>query len=908
MISLKSMQVTNPELGETILESHGFCLWITWPGKVNPVIEQTLADYGGLKVRSEETQALWFFFTVDVFLASAKLEVWAKFNQLAANIQIFKADIICGSSGKHEVKMPQDIWNQNIELPSKFEVFLLGNIMPQDITLAGIALRPAPQRKGFAAGEWLQPQIDQRLPYKSTLGWFAVLRPVGSPLDKSFQIGWRDFYSKLEEVLQRNKLRFTIHDNYLMIPLESLRQLRQWCRDYLNLVVKSKSGEEESKYWPCVLGIADKKKLHFNNELPAEMHLDWNQLMPDYPHLSLRDGVLLGDEFQVHEVRFAHGRRTLDAWCNISLVGDDEEEAGALPNLSPSSLVYGDNTYCFYCGQRSHISAQCPSKGLEPPSSDIWTTLAGFDIATMKKGVSEIDHKLKENRDALHDLLKSGDLTGVMANAIFSIALTAQQRSIPIYWRLRGKQYPKSPDDLTPEDDSPIWNMLRGYNGRDLSIVDKELQNFQVRFPRDYRVFSLHGFVAMERGDFAKAEQYWRQAHLLSHPGLMQGWHLFLVARLAEYQGKYADAISKYDKVLEVTPAWREVEYRKLVCYVKSGFSDKALPMIGPLITIEPKFFNWLLLDPELERGYTSVLRALAVYWTDVSVQVQQEKIALGGLAFEMNNWFMPENEFLLDMLKRIDNFRQLADVNNFVPYQMVILGRQRLERDFQVKIMTEIKNFKAVFSGYLGRLAHIRDEAAWFPFPKLLVDFNRNYNLSAANLTWVTHNNMHVAEVFKKAQELIEQEEERIDSMEKRLRVLRIVRDGTLFSLIVAKKFLWMEVVGLALVLLVLPLTLYYGNKVGLTWVSETLSEQQWAIQKAAIIVITFASLTIAAFWTVLRFEPIREKLFSKAKVKAEAKAHERTKMIEQHQQAARRRKQQAAQRKKLQSSREKQ
>ncbi|MDL2285258.1 tetratricopeptide repeat protein [Desulfovibrio sp. OttesenSCG-928-F07] len=905
MTALKNLQVAKPEIGEVILESSGYCLWISWSGKVNPVIEQTLSDYGGIKTRSEETQALWFFFTLDVFLAAAKLEVWAKFNQLAANIQIFEANILCGNGGKYDLKFSDALWNQNVELPAKFEVYILGDIMPQDKALAGITPRSVSTRAGFAAGEWFQPQLDQRLPFKSTLGWYAVLKPVGNPSDRAFQSGWRDFYVKIEDVLHRNKLRFTLYENYLMMPLESLRQFKQWCRDYLNLIAKYKNPETEGKHWPCVLAIADRKGLHFNNDLPVEMGLDWAQLMPDFPHLFLRDAVLLGDEFTVHDVRFAKGERTPTTWCNISLAGEDENDLETLPNLSPASLVYGEHTYCFYCGQRSHASRDCPSRRITDHAPDIWTNMASFDIASMKESVAEIERNLKANPESLHDMLGGSDAVSTVLKAIFSVTGNIQQRSIPIFWRLRGKTYPKTLDDLTAQDDSPVWNMLATYHDRDLLVVDKELQNLEVRYPRDYRIVSLHGFVAMERGDYAKADECWRKAHLLSHPGLMQAWHLFLVARLAEYQGKYADAILKYEKVTEATPGWREVEYRKLVCYIKSGFTDKAIPMIGPLVTMEPKFFNWMLLDPELERGYTAILRTLTLYWADSAVQVQQEKQGLANLSNELHNWFMPDNDFLVEMTKRIDHYRQLADINNFVPYQLVILGRQRLERDFQAKIMNEIKTYKDVFSRYLARLITIRDEAAWFPFPKLLADFNRNYNKSATNLTWVTHNNMHVSEVFKKAQELIVEEEERIVHLEKRLHLLRIVRDGTLFSLIVAKKFLWMELAGLALVLVVFPLVVYYGDKAGLSWVYDVFTEQQWTIQKGALIVISLASLTIASFWTVLRFESIREKLFSKAKQKAASREAEKQKRFAEHQQALLRKRQLDKQRRQRESVR---
>lgn len=909
MISLKSLQVTSQDAGEPILKSRGYCLWISWPGEVNPVLEQTLEDYGGLKVRYAESQALWFFFTIDAFLAAAKLEVWAKFNALAVCIQIFEGELEASADEYYRVNLPEAFWQQSITQPTKFDVYVLVDSFPHDHALSGLNLVPVDTPAGFAPGNWRQPQVDQRLPYKSTLGWYAVIKPVGNEADHSFQIGWREFYTKVDDILQRNKIRFTISDTYMMMPLDSLRQLKQWCNDYLNLVQRCKEDEVEGKYWPCVMGITERKKISFNNDLPNQIALDWDQLMPDFPHLSLRDGVLLGPDFQVHEVRFAHGQHRPDSWCNVSLRDREEEGGGGLPNLSPAALVYGDNEYCFYCGLRSHTTQACPTKQLEYTTPKVWASVAAYDLTTMKKGVGEINSLIESNPEgALEHLFNSTDLPGTLTKAIFSINSTVQMRSVPTFWKLRGKQYPKATQDLTPEDDSPIWGVLRTLQGRELPTVDKEMQNLQVRFPRDYRVFSLHGFVAMEQGDFAKADEYWRQAHLLSHPGVMQGWHLFLIARLAEYQGNYYDAIAKYDRVLETTPSLLEAEYRKIVCYVKSGFSGRAVPMIYPLITKDPNFFNWLLLDPELERGYTNILQALSIYWRETGIRVQEEASALQNLAKELHNWFTEDNEFLIDILKQVNHLLSLVEMQNFVPYQTVIQGRDKLERDFQVKIVNEVKNYKQTFGKFLERLNRIRDEAAWFPFPKMLADFNRNYNNSAANLNWVAHNNMHVAEVFKRAQELAEREEVRLDKLEKRLRFLKIIRDGTLFSLIVFKKFMWMELVGLALILLVFPLIIYYGSEAGLTWVYDVFTEQQWAIQKGAIIVISILAITIASVWTVLRFESLREKVFIKAKSQADARAAVRTKQIEKYQKNLKAKRKAAEANKQLAAKRQKQ
>lgn len=882
MLSLSKLRAGKDELDEILLQGEGYGLWLTWDGRLSPVVEQTLLDYAGLKVREDNGQALWFFFSVDAFLALARLDVWSKYNPLALRVQLFPAGFKASPDSLYDLTLPPELWRQSLGPPLKFEVFCLVDKLPGDYALAGISLTPATLPEGFYPGVWSSLQADQRLPYKSTLNWYAVLKPAGNPSDKSFQLGWRDFYLKLENILRRNNLRFVVNEYFLMMPLESLRQFKQWCKDYLNLLERCKEDKKDGAYWPCLVGIVDRKKLHFNADLPQSMGLDWERLMPDFPYLSLRDGLLLGSDFKINAASFAYDQHTPETWCNICLSEGEAGKAHTLPLLSPTGLVGGDFPYCFYCGQHSHISRDCPSKQMEHVDFAVWKDLASRDMDDLKQAALDVNRMLRGKPEGLPELLKSEDAAGTLIRAVFSLGATFQLRSVPVFWKLRGKEMPGGGESQRNEDDTPLWGLLRSLGSRDPAALEKDMQNMQVRFPRDYRVYSLHGFAAMERGDAAKAEEYWRQAHILTLPGSTQAWHMMLMGRLAECQGRYLEALSRYAQVLEVIPSWAEAEYRRMVCHVKSGFAGQALPLLGPLLAKNYNFFNWMLLDHELERGVEAILYALSSCWSQVENQVQEERQTLRKLSDELANWFTPGNEFMESALQQIERILSLAEVRNFVPFQMVINGRNKVEKEFQLKIMADIKNFKTVFSGYLDRLGGIRDEAAWFPFPRLLLEFNHNYNGCAANLNWITHNNLHVAPVFKKAQELIDQEKDRINAMEKRLKLLRIVRDGTLFTLILSKKFLWMEVAGLALVLVVFPIILYYSGKAGLGWVNDLFIKQQWAIQKGAVVVISVLSAIIAGFWTVLRFDSMRDKLFEKAKRQAEARGREQLKRVE--------------------------
>ena len=73
MAQLSQLLSRLPETQDMSMSTMGHVLWVCWHGKLAPAVGQTLLNYGGMLVGEEEEQALWFFFTDDVFLALARL-------------------------------------------------------------------------------------------------------------------------------------------------------------------------------------------------------------------------------------------------------------------------------------------------------------------------------------------------------------------------------------------------------------------------------------------------------------------------------------------------------------------------------------------------------------------------------------------------------------------------------------------------------------------------------------------------------------------------------------------------------------------------------------------------------------------------------------------------------------------
>ncbi|MEZ6854940.1 tetratricopeptide repeat protein [Halodesulfovibrio aestuarii] len=856
-----------PMFQESRMVASGYGMWISWNGELNPAVVQTLQDYGGLQVEVDRDQALWFFFSPDVFLAAARLSVWAKFNTLQLYAQLFPAKLLFSPKREISCSVEPSLMAQSVIVPDTCQIFVHPKIRGEGRGLPGLTFKPEGTRSGLASVEWASLMVDPRLPYQSSLGWYGVIKPLGNSMEKNFLEGWRQYALEIKKLFERLKIKFLVQDSYLVFQLENLQMLRQWTREHLVLVDNLKADNREA-YWPAVVAVTNKRGLNFNPDLPKKMALDWNQLVPDFPHMSFRSGYLLGRSFEVHDVNFSLDASSVDDWCKVTRAANHSEESGMLPVQISKHLIAGSHDHCFYCGMRSHPSHQCPTRFLTQLTPKVWNELAKLNFEEFNKAFEVIESKVNvEDPSTLNDIQTSKGHEGILLNAVYGVNQISQLRMMQHMWVCRGKDFAKGLDEVVPRDDNPVWSALSYVLAGDLLVADKELTNLSIRAPRDARPRMLAGFVAMERGDYHKAMMMWKEAEILSGPMLKQAYCVFLQARLLEFTSQFQQASELYSRVLRMCPTMQDAQYRKSVCQVKIGFAEQAMSSLISLVEQTPHYFNRVLIDPEMERGHIQVLSALYAPWVEAESHVEKAVEKLEGLKKEVHEWFDEGSPFFAKCMKRIERMTAASDIKNYVSFMVILHGCRSLSKELDRYITKEANELKKKFQEQRERLNYIREEAAWFPFPRALVEFNKNYNVCAANIKWALNTHFQVADIFKKAQAVAETEEKRLEKLEKRLKFLKVVRDSTLFMLIMSRTFFWVEVTFMCIVVVALPLSMFYGEQTGMEWATGLLFKEKWDIQKQLILGFSIFAIIVACLRTVIVFDKVREKYFNKAR-----------------------------------------
>ncbi len=171
------------------------------------------------------------------------------------------------------------------------------------------------------------------------------------------------------------------------------------------------------------------------------------------------------------------------------------------------------------------------------------------------------------------------------------------------------------------------------------------------------------------------------------------------------------------------------------------------------------------------------------------------------------------------------------------------------LLRKFEKRVEYEIKVINKKLEIYREELLDVQREASWFPFPKLLTEFNGDFNYCADKIYWIKTQQLNVAETFRKTQRYLDRIDDRLRKLRKRLVTLRVIRDSTLFIMLLGRSFIWLEVVFLGLALLCIPMLIYYSNNFQSNFIVDMIIRQKWEFQKGLILILSILALAIAAF-----------------------------------------------------------
>ncbi len=855
-----------PQIAQPKIEAPGVGIWLAWDGPLPGVIPQTLTEFGGFQQARDDDQALWFFFGEEAFRALARVAGYSRVNRMPVFIQVFPAAMPVGYHYEQSFSCAEGFARQEVQPGQELEILVHPHFRARVEGMTGLTLKPVPPRPGLAPGDYSQLSADIAMGSESPLGWYYMVRPLGDPLDKNQAEGWRAVFSEVQTLLERMAAKYMSHEGYLIFGLDGVKALRTMTRELLALGASLRAPDQGKRYWPCLMACVPKAGNHLNKDLPRRVNLDWKELSPDYPHMSFKSALYLGEGFAINDIRHSSSSLTIDDWCSISL----EEQGTGIPKAKPpfslpANLLAGTNPPCFYCGLSNHQPRECPTRVLHDRDDAIWDRLGMVDMNTLEEAGVLLNQQLSGvSAKTMTGVLDADDDRSLILRGIFEMSFLYQIRGMRRVWLSAGKVLPDGLETLNAASDGEyLWEAIELLRRGDAEGFETEVAPHLSEKGKSFQPRSVQGFMALEQGDWSRAAYFWQEAGRGAYTPLQRAWLFLLEGRAMEVQGDYSKAMALYRQAKSECPRWNEPDYRQGVCMVKQGFTDQGMHIFLDLLRADPNIFNRILLDPELERGRIHLQAALSGPWNEAKALRDDKSDTLANLPAYLHSWFKDGHPFLEKGLSRAERLGAMAKVANYVCFHRVVSEYDALQSDLRQTVDKATKALNARLKEIHDELKDIHHEAAWFPFTKLLREFNKDYNSCASKLNWMRTTPLNVAANFRKSQDYVEDIDATIVLLRARLVTLRIVRDVTLFLMLLGKTFMWLEIIGLALSLVLVPTLVYLAQKTGQNWIAWTLSSQQWQMQKALVLMVSIGAMAFAAMRTALTFEKKRAALF---------------------------------------------
>lgn len=857
-----------PEIDQSRLVASGFGVWVAWKGDLNHAVENTLQEYGALCITKENDQALWFCNTTEVFRALARLQIWARVNAMPVTFEVIPMTFLVGYEMEFSVSLSPELDRQDVRVTDDFEIYIHPKLKDKVESVPGLSTQMEGSADGLAAVEWLGLQADQGLDYETFQKWYFVIKPLGRMSDRESIVGWRNFSHEILELLKKLGLKYIsdVEEGVIFFPLDNFRLFKTFCSEILRLIKQVKA-DPDKKYWPVVMAGVHQGDMPFTGDLPKKIGMDWNRLAPDFPHVRFIDGFLLSDWFRMNEARYGSEAVSLDSWCTLALKdGGEDLGHGTMQVMLPDVLTATEGEECFYCGQKNHLATNCPSKHIPTPQPQVWHLLAKTDVKEFSTGFNQLNDDIdRENyTDSMLSVLsKKDDIEGLMARAVHEVNVSGQLRLLKLVWRSRSKEWSDGFRQLGPQEGEYSWKALDELIAGNLEAAEEYAKEAQVQSPRSYQPHSLLGFIKLEMGDMTQALFHWQEAERMSYTPLQQAYLSYLQARLMEIEGNFKEAINAFKQANGYAASWLDPVYRQAVCMVKMGFTGQAMDVFLDLLNRYPHIFNRILVDPELDRGRVQLLSSLWEEWANAEEGMEAAKKKVNYLVDDIATRFDSGHAYFDIANEELERLKKLGKTHNYVAYRQLIRGAEKFVTSLDNEVKREVKRINANLEFLSERVRTIQREAAWFPFPKLLLEFNKDFNFCVDKINWIKTQHLKEADNFRRSLVLMNEIEDKIDALQGRLVTLRIVRDGTLFVLMLGRNFIWTELFLLGLALVAVPSSIYFTRDMHGVWLLDTIREQRWEFSKGLVIILSVLSLAFAAIKSALTFDKRKRELF---------------------------------------------
>ncbi len=269
--------------------------------------------------------------------------------------------------------------------------------------------------------------------------------------------------------------------------------------------------------------------------------------------------------------------------------------------LYQSVLIQGNNSPCYYCGDKRHLTRDCPSKKLGNTTKAL-KKLGYLPVKTINKlFFNYLTGADKDNKEGMKTWNNAAGSDLLAHDAFYELKSVFQLRFFRTIWdsddenweRIKSRKSGEHKGGLVwlAQDCIRVSNLLQAENLLGASMKEN---------PKDYKVYCAMGFLNIEKNDFSPAQYYFNRALDCAATKPVKIFILFLLSRLYYLNGDLFRAEKRIREIILLDRQCPEAIYQKIIFKFHKGFDANTLAELIKFIREYREYYVNALIDPEL--------------------------------------------------------------------------------------------------------------------------------------------------------------------------------------------------------------------------------------------------------------------------------------------------------------------
>ena len=527
------------------------------------------------------------------------------------------------------------------------------------------------------------------------------------------------------------------------------------------------------------------------------------------------------------------------------------EKGGPYLFLYQKALSEGNNPACYYCGDKKHLTGNCPSKHL-PQTTPALEKLGYFSFDRINRLFLDHIAGTRRNPEPGEAPENDPDRSTLLASyAFYELTRVFQLRFFANIWNASDEDWSKIKETGTDEDKGGfLWIALDCLRVSNLAQAETFLESCLAKYPKDYRSYCAMGFLNVEKNAFSHAEYYFDKALEYAKTKPQRIFLLFLLSRLYDVNDRPFKASEKIKEILFINSHCEDARYQDIIFKFKEEKNSEALRRLIKLIQEDREFYVRALIDPDLAPFSQMIhgeLKGLFDQAKNEAMQIfHRAENELNKLEVLVGEREIKEAQSLwlkIRELPKADSYFAYLDIL-YYGESILAIGRRTIEK--------RRGNVLEVLYGLNSRvekhLAFVRN----YPYQYLIGALYQQLRRLQTKINQTR--DMAKADILDEFKEALTRDEElsaELVQIDTKLKRLETVRLALLFCTRFLKKSLLFQSAVVGLSIIVFPIVAYYLNLVlprhGISPIANI-----WFYQKGILVFGAISALLLAIFAAV--------------------------------------------------------